>query len=122
MPERTRTFDLQVRNLTLYPLSYGHTPWGLAEREGFEPSEPCGSPLFESGQFNHSCTSPYSGYFNRSTASIAPYNRLQCPYESLAGIYIGILGHPDYRVRQSDCSVFCIVANTPEPYCSEAMA
>ncbi len=30
----------------------------LAEREGFEPSEPCGSPLFESGQFNHSCTSP----------------------------------------------------------------
>ena len=30
----------------------------VAEREGFEPSEPCGSPLFESGQFNHSCTSP----------------------------------------------------------------
>jgi hypothetical protein len=35
----------------------------VAEREGFEPSEPCGSPLFESGQFNHSCTSPDdSGY------------------------------------------------------------
>lgn len=31
----------------------------VAEREGFEPSIPCGIPLFESGQFNHSCTSPY---------------------------------------------------------------
>ena len=38
MPERTRTSDLQVRNLTLYPLSYGHVT-GMAEREGFEPSE-----------------------------------------------------------------------------------
>ena len=38
MPERTRTSDLQVRNLTLYPLSYGH-PGAVAEREGFEPSE-----------------------------------------------------------------------------------
>jgi hypothetical protein len=39
VPERTRTSDLQVRNLTLYPLSYGHTLEALAEREGFEPSE-----------------------------------------------------------------------------------
>ena len=39
MPERTRTSDLQVRNLTLYPLSYGHVRWAMAEREGFEPSE-----------------------------------------------------------------------------------
>lgn len=31
----------------------------LAERKGFEPLVPCGTPLFESGQFNHSCTSPY---------------------------------------------------------------
>jgi hypothetical protein len=38
VPERTRTSDLQVRNLTLYPLSYGH-PDTVAEREGFEPSE-----------------------------------------------------------------------------------
>ena len=45
VPERTRTSDLQVRNLTLYPLSYGH-PYvrfayadRVAEREGFEPSE-----------------------------------------------------------------------------------
>jgi site-specific DNA recombinase len=30
----------------------------LAEREGFEPSMSCPIPLFESGQFNHSCTSP----------------------------------------------------------------
>ena len=39
MPERTRTSDLQVRNLTLYPLSYGHIDAEMAEREGFEPSE-----------------------------------------------------------------------------------
>ena len=31
----------------------------MAEREGFEPSMSCPIPLFESGQFNHSCTSPY---------------------------------------------------------------
>src|SRR6185503_5022463 len=35
-PGGTRTHDLQVRNLTLYPLSYGRN---LAEREGFEPSK-----------------------------------------------------------------------------------
>src|SRR3954467_8956987 len=51
-PGGTRTHDLQVRNLTLYPLSYGRNPRAngldgarpgprrkLAEREGFEPSE-----------------------------------------------------------------------------------
>jgi hypothetical protein len=43
-PGGTRTHDLQVRNLTLYPLSYGRVQRGLgpgrklAEREGFEPS------------------------------------------------------------------------------------
>ena len=37
-PGGTRTHDLQVRNLTLYPLSYGRTmPAVLAERGGFEP-------------------------------------------------------------------------------------
>ena len=30
----------------------------LAEREGFEPSVPCGTLVFETSQFNHSCTSP----------------------------------------------------------------
>ena len=41
-PGGTRTHDLQVRNLTLYPLSYGRTrcdQTGLAERGGFEPPE-----------------------------------------------------------------------------------
>jgi hypothetical protein len=37
----------------------------MAEREGFEPSVPCGTLVFETSQFNHSCTSPYS--------SILPY-------------------------------------------------
>src|SRR5688500_19951159 len=31
VPERTRTSDLQVRNLMLYPLSYGHTSRSLAD-------------------------------------------------------------------------------------------
>ena len=30
----------------------------LAEREGFEPPVPCGTPDFESGTFDHSATSP----------------------------------------------------------------
>ena len=30
----------------------------LAEKEGFEPSVPCGTPDFESGTFDHSATSP----------------------------------------------------------------
>ena len=33
----------------------------MAEREGFEPSIAFAIPLFESGQFNHSCTSPHCG-------------------------------------------------------------
>ena len=27
---------------------------------GFEPPMPCGMPVFETGAFNHSATSPYS--------------------------------------------------------------
>ena len=30
----------------------------LAERVGFEPTVPCGTPDFESGTFDHSATSP----------------------------------------------------------------
>jgi hypothetical protein len=30
----------------------------LAEREGFEPPEPCGSPVFKTGAFGHSAISP----------------------------------------------------------------
>ena len=32
----------------------------LAERVGFEPTVPCGTPDFESGTFGHSATSPTS--------------------------------------------------------------
>ena len=55
-PGGTRTHDLQVRNLTLYPLSYGRTKLlrGLAEREGFEPSEQV-TPL---GGLANRCTRP----------------------------------------------------------------
>jgi hypothetical protein len=30
----------------------------MAEREGFEPPVPCGTPDFESGAIDHSATSP----------------------------------------------------------------
>ena len=54
-PGGTRTHDLQVRNLTLYPLSYGRTMLaGLAEREGFEPSKQV-TPL---GGLANRCTRP----------------------------------------------------------------
>jgi hypothetical protein len=33
----------------------------LAERVGFEPTVPCGTPDFESGTFDHSATSPEPG-------------------------------------------------------------
>ena len=33
----------------------------MAEKEGFEPSVPCGTPDFESGTFDHSATSPGAG-------------------------------------------------------------
>jgi site-specific DNA recombinase len=39
-------------------LAGGFNLTNLAERRGFEPRIPCGIPLFESGQFNHSCISP----------------------------------------------------------------
>ena len=45
------------------PLSY------LAEREGFEPPEPFGSPHFECGAFDHSATSPEHA---ECTSSLAP--------------------------------------------------
>jgi hypothetical protein len=31
----------------------------LAEREGFEPPEPCGSAVFKTAAIDHSATSPY---------------------------------------------------------------
>src|SRR4051812_42657531 len=33
-------------------------PASLAEREGFEPSDPCGSPVFKTGAFVRSATAP----------------------------------------------------------------
>ena len=36
-------------------------PRKLAERVGFEPTVPCGTPDFESGTIDHSVTSPWPG-------------------------------------------------------------
>ena len=58
-PGGTRTHDLQVRNLALYPLSYGRATLSLhteelAEREGFEPSRQVTPP----GGLANRCTRP----------------------------------------------------------------
>ena len=70
-PGEPRTHDLQVRNLTLYPLSYGRTraggccvPAGLAEREGFEPSEQ---------------VTPLNGLANRRTRPLCDLSVAQRP-------------------------------------------
>jgi hypothetical protein len=65
-PGGTRTHDLQVRNLTLYPLSYGRTvrvaiDASMAEREGFEPSEQ---------------VTPLSGLANRRTRPLCDLSGL----------------------------------------------
>jgi hypothetical protein len=38
----------------------------LAERVGFEPTVPCGTPDFESGTFGHSATSPVWSRYSTS--------------------------------------------------------
>ena len=38
----------------------------VAERVGFEPTVPCGTPDFESGTFDHSATSPGSIFAGRN--------------------------------------------------------
>ena len=71
-PGETRTHGLQVRNLTLYPLSYGRTRAGgvlhagerLAEREGFEPSEQ---------------VTPLNGLANRRTRPLCDLSVAQRP-------------------------------------------
>ena len=34
----------------------------LAEKEGFEPPVPCGTPVFKTGAFDHSAISPWQRY------------------------------------------------------------
>ena len=36
----------------------------LAERVGFEPTVPCGTPDFESGTFDHSAISPLTQHYS----------------------------------------------------------
>ena len=43
-----------------------------AERVGFEPTVPCGTPVFETGTFGHSVTSPIAGWDDRSHPAAAP--------------------------------------------------
>jgi hypothetical protein len=36
----------------------------MAEREGFEPSVRCRTPVFKTGTFNHSVISPITSYYS----------------------------------------------------------
>ena len=40
----------------------------MAEREGFEPPEPCGSAVFKTAAIDHSATSPYPACLQQTTA------------------------------------------------------
>ncbi len=44
-----------------------------AEREGFEPSVPCGTPVFKTGAFGHSATSPEARNSCKAWASVEVY-------------------------------------------------
>ena len=51
----------------------------LAERVGFEPTVPCGTPDFESGTFGHSATSPCAfSAQRRILAARKSHRTLQC--------------------------------------------
>jgi hypothetical protein len=71
-PGETRTHDLQVRNLTLYPLSYGRALGFrlMAEREGFEPSEQ---------------VTPLNGLANRRTRPLCDLSAVENPAAMIAG-------------------------------------
>lgn len=56
---------------TCIPLTNKPPTAVLAEREGFEPPEPCGSPVFKTGALNHSATSPNGSGNIRSPAGIS---------------------------------------------------
>jgi hypothetical protein len=44
----------------------------MAEREGFEPPEPCGSTDFESAAIDHSATSPRQAEFYQAVSFSTP--------------------------------------------------
>ncbi len=51
----------------------GRTRSRVAEREGFEPPDPCGSTVFKTAAFDRSATSPASAF---SASRTSPRNRL----------------------------------------------
>ena len=69
----------------------------VAERGGFEPTVPCGTPDFESGTFGHSATSPLP-----SAHSISALHRLSCNQRPAA--QVGLQGR-----RNSDAAVCALV-------------
>ena len=56
--EFAQAFSLAHPSDKKIPFFEGSFLSALAEREGFEPSIPCGIHAFQACQFSHSCTSP----------------------------------------------------------------
>ena len=55
----------------------------LAEREGFEPPDPCGSTVFKTAAFDHSATSPVSTSKSQPARSCNPGTRRSPPLYSV---------------------------------------
>ena len=56
--QKPATLERPPKEKPRYQCGSGVSLCGLAERVGFEPTVPCGTPDFESGTFGHSATSP----------------------------------------------------------------
>ena len=58
----SRTLPSTTPHLLPFVFFLGITPVGqLAEEVGFEPTDPCGSPVFKTGAIDHSATPPLGG-------------------------------------------------------------
>src|SRR3989338_5259893 len=53
-----RSFSNPSLSRNVKPLEHYAFSRIISEREGFEPSVPCGTPVFETGALDHSATSP----------------------------------------------------------------
>ena len=79
----------------------------LAEREGFEPPVPCGTPDFESGALDHSATSPVHPH--RAGAQMGKRRKRRTHSRKRKEILANMSGRgaPRAVTIQLDCFVAC---------------
>lgn len=61
----------------------------MAEEVGFEPTEPCGSPVFKTGALDRSATPP-EVYCGRATPILRPRDNFKCHFRCLAAYLVCI--------------------------------